>query len=125
MKYQSVTSDFQNGGGRGGPVFEAKGRTGEKLARPEQSQDTGRFAQSENPGNGVMRRRWRGAQPSDGARQVDFSKSQCYAIASALSRQHTTLALEAPDSPRIRPTLPRLSCQTDMPATANTRSAAL
>jgi ATP-dependent DNA ligase len=33
MKYQSVTSHFQNGGGRDRPVFEEKTRTGENLGR--------------------------------------------------------------------------------------------
>jgi len=40
--------------------------------------------------------------------QVDFIQSEWYAIASALIRQHATLAREAPDSSRIKPSLPRL-----------------
>jgi len=66
MKCQSLTSDFQNGGGQGQPPKKEKGRAEENLGRPQQSQDTDLIARSYDPGNGVKQRRWRSAQPSDG-----------------------------------------------------------
>jgi hypothetical protein len=76
MKCQSVTFDFQNGGGQGPPLHKEKGRTGENLGRPEQSQGTRLISQSQDPGNGVKQRRRRTAQPSDGASQVYFIQSE-------------------------------------------------
>jgi hypothetical protein len=52
MKYQSVTSDFQNGAGHGPPLYDENGRTGENLGRLSEVISTDLIAHSQNPESG-------------------------------------------------------------------------
>jgi hypothetical protein len=49
VKYQSVAYDFQNGGGRGPPIYQEKGRHGDNLGRPRSDNCTAHIARPRNP----------------------------------------------------------------------------
>jgi hypothetical protein len=52
IEHKGVLPGLSNG--QGPPLYEEKGRTGENLGRPQQSQDAGLIAQLKNPGNSIF-----------------------------------------------------------------------